>query len=86
MPTRKQKRLDRLGYSGGKQFKTTSNLDDSFSDPDNNSNPGASLDTEWVYPLKDDNNDKPSIRESNKNKRKDDPRVDSITTKALKEQ
>ena len=49
--TRKQKRLNRLGYGGGKRFKTMSDLNNSFSDPDNDSDlnnpdPGASLNTE----------------------------------------
>ena len=69
MPIRKQKKLDILGYGGGKQFKTMFNLDNSLSDPDNNSNPGTLLDAEWMYPLEDNSNVKPGIKKSNKDKK-----------------
>ena len=86
MPIRKQKKLDRLGYGGGKWFKTTYNLDKSFSDPDNNFDPSTLLDAEWTYLLKNNSNDKPSIEENNEDKREENLRVDSITMKALKKQ
>ena len=86
MPTRKQKRPDRLGYGSGKRFKTMSNLDKNLSNSDDDFDPGASLEAEWTYPLEDNSDDKPGMGESNKDKREDDLRVDSITIKALKEQ
>ena len=86
MLTCKWKKPDKLGYGSGKQIKTTSDLDNNLSDPDNNSDPNVSLDAKWTFPSKYDSNDKPGIEESNEDKRKDDLRVNSITMKALKEQ
>lgn len=94
MPTHKQKKPNKLGYSSSKRLKTMSDLDEVFSnsddDPDHNLDHnldlGAQLDTEWMYKTENNSNNKLGVGESNEKERKSEPQVDSIIIKTLKKQ